>query len=107
MVAPVPAQITKFPPRLLAANTQTKLLTPSSPSHAPRRARIRSVLSNLRILPVATGAYSRHSRRQTFIPSGMPTLLFALTCRLFALSFHSFLPAFPLFSIVCSLFSEN
>ena len=107
MVAPVPAQITKFPPRLLAANTQTKLLPSSPPSHAPRSARICSVLSNLRVLSVATGVYSRHFRRQTFRPSGMPTLLFALTCRLFARSFHSFLHSFPLFSIVCSLFSEN
>jgi hypothetical protein len=107
MVVPVPAQIPKFSPRLHAANTPAKLLPPSSPSHAPRSAHIRSVLSSFRILPVATAAYSRHCRRRTFRPSGMPTLLFASTCRLFAFSFLLFLHSFPLFSIVCSLFSEN
>ncbi len=98
MVAPVPAQITTLRPHLhdlRAAARRRPLLT----THHSLR--------TLFLLPVATGVYSRHSRRQAFSPSGMPTLLFASTCRLFALSFHSFLHSFPLFSIVCSLFSEN
>ncbi len=95
MVAPVPAQITTLRLHPRAAAPRRPLLT----THHSLR--------TLFLLPVATGVYSRHSRRQAFSPSGMPTLLFASTCRLFALSFHSFLHSFPLFSIVCSLFSEN
>src|SRR5258707_746841 len=114
MVAPVPAHITKLGLHPHAEARRRALLTTHhslptlflSPS-APRSANISPVLSSLRILSVPRGCTIHHSRRQTFRPSGMPTLLFALACRLFALSFHSFLHSFPLFSIVCSLFSEN
>ncbi len=95
MVAPVPAQITTLRLHPRAAAPRRPLLT----THHSLR--------TLFLLPVATGVYSRHSRRQTFTCSGMPTLLFASTCRLLALSLHSFLHSLPLFSIACSLFSEN
>ena len=40
-------------------------------------------------------------------PSNVTTLLFTKACRLFVVSLHSFPHSFPLFLIVCSLFSQN
>src|SRR5216683_1273346 len=71
MVARVPAQVSKLPPHLHAANTHTKQLPPSSPLSAPRNARIPSVLSSLRILPVVTGVY--HQSIPDDKPSGLQT----------------------------------
>src|SRR5712671_3533396 len=89
MVAPVPAQILKLRPRLFNANTKTKQLPLSSPSSAPRNARIPSALNSLRMLPVATGVYPpslpttdfrAFQRANSFVSIGLPPL-----CRLFAL----------------------
>ncbi len=106
MVARVPAQVSKFPPRLHAANTHTKQLPPSSPLSAPRNARIPSVLSSLRILPVVTGVYhqsipdDRPSGLQTCQPfclhrlgASLPSLS-AFFCTRF-LCFQSFAASFP------------
>jgi hypothetical protein len=105
MVAPVPAQISKFdsrPPvaaRPSDANTRTKQLPPSSES---RGANISPVLSSFRILPVATGVYPlscpttdlqtfRHAN--SFVCIGLPPL-----CRLLpapVLCFQSLGASFP------------
>src|SRR5258707_4154512 len=57
--------------------------------------------------PSRRGVPVHPSRRQTFRTSGMPTLLLSKACRLFVVSLLSFPHSFPLFSIVCSLFSQN
>jgi hypothetical protein len=140
MVVPVPAQISKLRPRLPASrrcfrpplltthHSLPTLLTKqlpacppwraSSPSYAPRNARIASTLNNLRILPVATEVYPLRplcsalralcvALFPSFERSSTPTLLFASAWSLFVVSLRTFLHSFPLFSIVCSLFSEN
>ena len=57
--------------------------------------------------PSPRGYTIHHSRRQTFRPPGMPSLLFASACCLFVVSLHSFRHSLPLFSIGCGLFSKN
>jgi hypothetical protein len=111
MVAPVPARITKLRPRPLAATSRHAQLTAHPLFTCVICPAWRQYLSRSQqfpeYFPSPRGCTLHHSRRQTFRPPGMPSLLFALTCRLFAFSSHSFLHSFPLFSIVCSLFSEN
>jgi len=78
------------------------------PSHAPRSASIPSALNQLRILPVATGVYPHIPSHlaSLFQPSGS-SIEFSRVCRLFALSLPCFSSCRRLFSIACSLFSEN
>ena len=107
MVVRVLAQVPKVPPRLPAANTLTKPLPPSSPSSGPRSARIPPALNSLPYFPSPRRCTQKAFTITTFSPSDVPTLLFASTYCLFVVSLHSFLHSFPLFSVVCSLFSQN
>ena len=77
-------------------------------SFAQRRAAIPPIFNGFRTLSITTGVYLEvGSQPQTFRPSSEPTLLFASAWSLFVVSLYSFLRSFPLFSIVCSLFSGN
>jgi hypothetical protein len=76
-------------------------------SFAQRRAAIPFTFNGFRTLSIATGVYpsiipddtlSDFQRVNSFVYKSLAPL-----CRLF----HSFLHSFPLFSIACSLFSEN
>jgi hypothetical protein len=106
MVASVPTQISKLPPRLHVASTRTKQLPPSSPSYAPRNARIPSALNSFRILPVTTGVYletvpnDRLSGSQTYqlfclhrLAASLPSLSTLFCTR--SLCFQSFAASFP------------
>jgi len=53
------------------------------------------------------GCTPKHPSRPRCRRPNLPTLLFTSACRLFALSFHFFQRSFPLFSMACSLFSQN
>src|SRR6266852_5579467 len=132
MVTPVPAQISNLPPRLRAARRRFHFRSRHSGASSTSRTPVRDLptlrhfdtlssplcfhtLANpsSRNLFIFTsrqnprGCTLQRSRRQTFRPSNLSTLLFASAWRLFVVSLHSFLHSFPLFSIVCSLFAEN
>ena len=106
MAAAVPTQISNLPPHLRVASTRTKQLPPSSPSYAPRNARIPSALNSFRILPVTTGVYlqtvpnDRLSGSQTYqlfclhrLAASLPSLS-TLSCTR-SLCFQSFAASFP------------
>src|SRR6266852_4037744 len=132
MVTPVPAQISNLPPRLRAARRRFHFRSRHSGASSTSRTPVRDLptlrhfdtLSSPLCFHTLANPSSRNlfiftsmqnprgctlprSRRQTFRPSNPSTLLFASAWRLFVVSLHSFLHSFPLFSIVCSLFSEN
>ena len=84
---------------------QFQAITNSFPQ---RRATIHPILNGFRTLSIATGGVPPRSFPTTdFQASNASTLLFTRAWCLFALSLPSFLHSFPLFSIVCSLFSQN
>src|SRR5579864_4158292 len=105
MVAPVPAHISKLPPRLPAAALRRPLSSyPPLTTYRP--------LPPLR--PLFTQSFEGCSDLSDLCVAlfpvfgcSMPTLAFASVCRLFAVSLRSFPHSFPLFSTACSLFSQN
>jgi hypothetical protein len=87
-------------------SSRTKQLPPSSPSYAPRNARIPSALNSFRILPVTTGVYletvpnDRLSGSQTYqlfclhrLAASLPSLSTLFCTR--SLCFQSFAASFP------------
>jgi hypothetical protein len=106
MVATVPTQISKLPPHLHVASTPMNQLPLSSPSYAPRNARIPSALNSFHILPVTTGVYletvpnDRLSGSQTYqlfclhrLAASLPSLSTLFCTR--SLCFQSFAASFP------------
>jgi hypothetical protein len=133
MVAPVPAQISKLPPRLpaaalrpptthyppLTAHSHFQLLCfLSNPYNPSSFMQLRTLLRNgapLSLLFSMASALFLSPRECTlcvaFFPvlgcSTVPTLVFASVCRLFVVSLRSFRHSLPLFSMACSLFSPK
>src|SRR6266446_1279096 len=118
MVAPVPAQISKLRPRLSAAARRgsLSLLTthhplppvfrPSLCFHALTNPSSRKpfIFTSIQI-PRGCGGTSLQSPSQLCASLANPLL--SCSCSLFVVSLPSFPRSFPLFSIVCSLFSQN
>jgi hypothetical protein len=133
MVAPVPAQIANLPTGLpAAARRRFPLRSRHSDVPSTSRTPARNLPTFRHSEALSSPLYFHHfanpssrnrfiftsmqnprgctlqrSRRQTFRRSNLSTLLFASAWRLFVASPYSFLPSFPLFSIVCSLISQN
>jgi hypothetical protein len=118
MVAPVPAQISKLAPRSPARLRRRSL--PLLTTHHPLPTLFLSplcfhTLTNcfsrkpfvFTLICVAPGCGASRLSPKLSGPSNVPTLLFASAWSLFVVSLRSFLRSFPLFSIGCSLFSED
>src|SRR6266851_36363 len=97
-----------FPPQPRVSSRNWLLL----PSSAPRSANISSILSTLRILPVATGVYPSSVPLKTSGFIHGESLRRRKSCRVIPLhtlflSLRSFSHPDPLFSIACGLFLQN